>query len=139
VLRNKDILNWRYYDSRGGNYKIKIVEEDNKIIGYIVLKIEKKKITEGYIVDFIKIKSRNDVIELLLNNAIEYFERNNVNSILYLGMYDEELFSILKKYGFINPRRKMTLFYRPIKDDLISLLNNSKKKQYFSFGDVDYL
>ena len=39
IERTKDYLNWRYCDPRGGEYIVKTAEEDGRILGYSVLRI----------------------------------------------------------------------------------------------------
>jgi GNAT superfamily N-acetyltransferase len=44
IERNRDYLNWRYCDSRGGEYIVKIAERESKILGYIVLRKKRNEL-----------------------------------------------------------------------------------------------
>ena len=41
LVRDRDYLNWRYCDPRGGNYQVFIVEKGGEITGYCVLRVNR--------------------------------------------------------------------------------------------------
>jgi len=127
--RNQLYLNWRYCDSRGGNYKIRCIESEDVILGFSVLKINRNQenYPEGYIVDLLSLPGRSDVIQMLLSDAVRYFNENGVNIIHCLTVKGHPNEKILKRHGFINIRRKVMAFYYPFKDisQEMSLVKNS--------------
>ena len=94
---SKEYMNWRYTDKRGGNYRITIAFDDNEIVGYLVTRIIKYKpdYYEGFIVDFLALFGRNDVVEKMILDAIRYFDENDVNVIycwIIRGHLHEKIF-----------------------------------------------
>ena len=75
LVRDRHYLNWRYCDQRGGTYIIKAAEESSKILGYIVLRINRlqEESPTGHIVDIQALPGYNSVIESLLKESIEFF------------------------------------------------------------------
>jgi len=41
IERKRDYLNWRYCDTRAGDFVVKQAEEDGRILGYVVLRINR--------------------------------------------------------------------------------------------------
>ena len=76
-------MNWRFCDSRGGNYVVKMAEENGSILGYIILRINKirEDYPIGYIVDLLTLPERLDVVSDLISNSVNYFDVNDVNAI----------------------------------------------------------
>ncbi|MCJ7774420.1 MAG: GNAT family N-acetyltransferase, partial [Desulfobacterales bacterium] len=61
--RTKEYMNWRYCDSRGGDYSVKCIQNEDNIFGYIILRINKmeKNYPVGYIVDMLTLPERPDI------------------------------------------------------------------------------
>jgi len=143
VERTREYLNWRYCDSRGGDYIVKIAVEDELILGYSVLRINRyqKKYTVGYVVDLVTLPIRHDVVSALVSDAVKYFDSQNVNIILYLGVKYHFYERIFKRHGFLDSRKKPYVFYHPsgLKDKLNSIKTTSTNKVHFCFGDLDVI
>ena len=142
IERNKNYLNWRYCDSRGGKYIVKIAENNGRILGYSVIRINKYK-TEyptGYIVDIITLPDRFDVVNKLVKNAVQYFDGNNINLIQTLVIKHHPYEEVFRTHGFLNIKSKLYLNYPPdvkIDDDLNKFHKSSRDRIYFSYGDYD--
>lgn len=83
VARTQDFLNWRYCDPRGGRYRVTSVEENRKLIGYCVSRINNFNIEypKGIIVDILSLPGREDVTEILLVDALNDFDSQGVNCV----------------------------------------------------------
>jgi len=142
VERNKDYLNWRYCDSRGGNYVVKVAEIGGQELGYIVLRVNKyrENYPVGYIVDLCTLPDRLDVANALVRDAVQYFDDRNVNVIRCQVIKNHPYEKIFKRYGFLNKRHRIHVFCIPhatISDELIKLQTNSPNKAHFVYGDYD--
>lgn len=142
VEKNPDYLNWRYCDLRGGEYIIKIAEEDNRILGYSVLRINRyrKDYPVGYIVDFLSIPERFDVANALMADAVNYFDSHHVNIVRSLVVKNHPLERIHQIHGFLDSRRSPHIFYLAYgTEDILSSLKTHKpnKGAHFVFGDTD--
>ena len=139
VIKNKGYLNWRFCDPRAGKYIIKQAEEDDHILGYCILRINKykKEYLTGYIIDLITLPHRLDVAEALINNAILYFNKIKVNSIR-CWQFKNSIYNLLKKHDFIN-LEKIFLQYKFL--DKTPTLKNlgiiPSDSLHFSMGDSD--
>lgn len=142
VERTKDHLNWRYCDPRGGDYLIKIAEDNNQILGYIVLRINRydKDYPIGYIVDLLTSPEQLFVTKALVSDALQYFEEHNVNLVNVWSIQNHYYNSIFKRYGFIKDRRRLNFFYTmlDILDGEIRQINTDLGQGiFFSYGDFD--
>ena len=113
--RTKDYLNWRYCDPRGGNYIVKIAEKKGDILGYSITRINKYEIEypTGYIVDIITLPNRFDVFNILVKNAVQHFNDNNINLVQSLVIKNHFHERLLRSHGFLNIRNKLYLNYPP--------------------------
>jgi len=143
IVRKQDYLNWRYCDPRGGEYTIKISEEENKITGYIVLRINRyhPDYPEGYIVDMLTFPDRHDVAESLLRDSIRFFDKNNINVIHCLVIKKHPYEVLLKQHGFVDIRNRVYFIIKLIDggsewDDFLSAPPN---KMHFQYGDTDWI
>jgi hypothetical protein len=139
VERTRDYLNWRYCDPAGGNFVTRIVEDGDKILGYCVLRINKikKKYPVGFIVDIISLPNRLDVIELLMKDALDYFDRNNVNAVKCWVLEGHPYEKIVKRQGFFYSRIIRPLFYHILSDISDEMLVYPIEKIHFVYGDYD--
>jgi len=144
VERNKDYLNWRYCDPRGGDYIIKMAKNYRKILGYIVLRINKymKDYKVGYIVDLITLQDRLDVANSLVADAVNYFSDRNINIIHCLVVKNHPYERIYKRHGFVYSRYNLNIFFSPHKtiyENLGKLKKSSAHRVHFVYGDYDVI
>jgi len=142
VRRTRDYLNWRYCDSRGGDYFIKIAEADERVLGYSVLRINKymRDYPVGYIVDLLTLPGRLDVADALVADAIDYFDSNYVNIILCQVIKNHPYERIFKRYGLVNSRHSINIFYdtyATISEELSKLQTSTANRIHFVYGDYD--
>lgn len=147
VERKMDFLNWRYCDTRGGNYRIIMALEDDTILGYCITRINKyfEGDPRGYIVDILTEPDRDDVAEALIKNAIRYFDDAGVNRVFCWVINGQPTYDIYRSYGFRETRRTLDVFYFPnmehvdYSDDLSRFANASPREVQFQYGDTDLI
>jgi len=143
VERCQDYLNWRYCDSRGGNFNVFIAEEEGDLIGYCIIRINRKneEYSLGYIVDLLTLHKRYDVSDALIQEAIDFFDSNNINIIDCLAVRNSQLGDNLRKNGFVDSRIKLFLkvSLRDMNEDEIEKYSSkiTMKKMHFVYGDFD--
>ena len=143
VERSRDYLNWRYCDPRGGDYLVKIVQRDAKILGYMVLRIDRHQqdYPIGYIIDLLTLPNRLDVATALVENAVSYFDGHRINMILCMFMKNHPYEAILKRNGFIVKRERIPLFYKAYAEikELTKREIRSPSRIHFVYGDLDVI
>jgi len=142
VERRKNYLNWRYCDPRGGKYHVYIAEEDDSIVGYSVVRINKhyQDYHKGYIVDLLCLPGRFDVSDALIQEAVEFFDYSKVNFTDCLAVRNSQLAEGLRRCGFLDSRQKIFIVITPRemnKDEIKNISNNISKNKHFVYGDFD--
>ena len=141
VERSRDYLNWRYCDSRGGDYLVKIAKANGKILGYIVLRMNRlqKDYPIGYIVDLLTLPDRLDVAEALVADAVNYFVNKSINLIYCLFIKNHPYEAIFERNGFVTRGEKIPIFYIEYTkvEELRELETGSPKGIHFAYGDFD--
>lgn len=143
--KTKEFLNWRYKNHPTQNYRIFILKINEKLVGYIIIKIhiiENKKI--GVILDYMVDSNFNNKSKLknLIYKAISVFWENNVSVAITISRNGLLENSLLRDCGFLN----CPSFLIPVPLHFIVQTFNdddkhSKLKNYhnwfFTFGDYD--
>jgi hypothetical protein len=143
IERSRDYLNWRYCDLRGGDYLVKIAQTDTKILGYMVLRINRYQIDYpiGYVVDLLTLPNRLDVTNALIEDAINYFDDHHINIILCLIVKNHPCKAILERNGFIMKRERISLFYKGYAEveEFRQFESSSPSNIHFAYGDLDVI
>lgn len=141
VEKTRDHLNWRYCDKRGGDYKTWLAEESGEILGFIVLRINKinPNYPIGYIIDLMALDNRNDAIEMLLKQAVEWFHDSQVNVIRAQLVEGHKYEDTLDRFGFIDSQSKPYLRYRPraSPEDLNIFKKAQPSALHYPYGEGD--
>lgn len=142
TLRNKEYLMWRYEKSPR-NYVIFIAENNQDLMGYIVLReMNIFNIRVGLIVDILTISSNNLVCHVLIRKAIEHFKTKKVDTIACLMLKHYFYYSELKKLGFreipklVRPRN----FYYTVHfndEEFDTNFPNDPRNWYLTWGDTE--
>jgi GNAT superfamily N-acetyltransferase len=118
VERTREHLNWSYCDSRGGDYTIKLAEEEGRMLGYIVLKMDDSgEYPRGEIIDLLTIPGRFDAAHALLEDATGVFDDNGINMCTTRLLEGHPYERVFERHGFSNMRRKTHVFYYLPKED----------------------
>jgi GNAT superfamily N-acetyltransferase len=141
---NPITLNWRYKDMRGGKYIVKTAIEKDEIIGYIVLRINRynKNYAIGYIVEIKSIQNRPEVTNSLIEEALNYFDEQNINIIQCLVIDDYPYKKALGEHNFLNSRRNIYSYYeilKPINQDIQLFQQSPPNKIDMPFGFYDWI
>ena len=143
VERKRDYLNWRYCDPRSGDYTVKMALQDGELVGYSVLGLNRliEHYPVGYIMDILVLPGREDVINMLAQDAVHHFESLNVNIVNYQVIKGSIYGEALKKHGFLDSRINLHIFINTYeKQDLLKITQSlSPDKVYISWGDHDVL
>jgi len=141
--RSRDYLNWRYCDPRAGGFKVKIATEGSKVLGYGVLKINRflRDYAVGFIVDLLVLPDQPDVASALVEDAVGYFEENDVNIVNALAIRGHPYEKVLKRHGFLDSGIRFSLFMRGIdKAGLLEVIESCPpSRAFYSWGDHDSL
>jgi hypothetical protein len=144
IERGRDHLNWRYFDSRAGDYSAMIAEgEDRSITGYAVLGLDKRATDypQGYIMDLVSLPGRLDVADSLIRSAVDSFKKKQVNIIRSLALKNYPYEALLEGNGFVPRRDRVPVYYMPYEPiaDLAGLEMGSPDGIHFSYGDLDLI
>jgi hypothetical protein len=143
MVRNSDIMNWRFADPRGGQYIIRIAEVAGELAGYSVLRINRynEDYPMGFIVDLFSDPEDKVVKSALVQDAIGFFEKKNVNQIKCLVVDDSLLERVYMSVGFVEYRTNMEISARKIRarSDLWDSFVDSKYPVEFQYGDIDWI
>jgi GNAT superfamily N-acetyltransferase len=102
IVRNRELLNWRYVSVPQTTYSIFTAETENKIEGYMVLRcINEPSGKIGIIYDMTVNPAKNDIVHLLVSKANDYFSNENVDLIKYYLFSDAVYQHALREAGFI--------------------------------------
>jgi GNAT superfamily N-acetyltransferase len=149
IERNMDYLNWRYCDPRAGGFIVKQAENDEgEILGYVVIRINRyrKDYPIGFIADLITLPGKLDVANLLVADAMKYYDALDVNIVNFLVPKNHPHEYVMKRNGFLNSRLKIDLIFHPIENERLPIekenfLERLKSfpldKVYFTYGDID--
>lgn len=142
-VRHREYLNWRFCDPRAGDFVVRQAEENEDVVGYSILRINKykKDYPIGYIVDLHALQGRDDVVGALVADAVSFFENNDVNIINCQVVKGHSHAKILKRNGFFDSQIKIHLFYSILGHKEFSKILEKilAGKVYLSWGDHDGL
>jgi len=143
VKRDQEYLNYRYLDSRGGKYKVRILEEDNEILGYIVSGTKENNGYEtGLIVDLLSKPYRIDVAEKLLNEALKQFDDKGINVVMSWVIQYHPYDQLFQKKGFITLKNSSPFIafnQGSVGIEWNKFMESKPGNVHFSMGDIDII
>lgn len=142
-VRDREYLNWRYCDSRGGDYVVKQAEEEGSIIGYIVLRVDgfREDYPVGYILDLLTLPNRLDVADALIKEAIRYFDDVKMNVIYCCMVKDHPYEKLYLRHGLLNKRTQLLVSYLPIQvgSEINEFKTAPASRLLYQLGDTDHI
>jgi GNAT superfamily N-acetyltransferase len=135
VERSREHLNWNYCDPRGGNFKVFLAEEDEHMLGYVVLKMGNGgEYPRGEVMDLLTIPGRMDAAMTLLTEAIKDFNNNGINFCSTMLLEGHPYEKVFEKHGFTNGRAKVNVHYScfNMDDESVNLI-----KKIINAADVE--
>jgi hypothetical protein len=142
VKRDQEYLNYRYCDPRAGRFKVKIVENDDEILGFIVTKTRKDRgLENGFIVDLLTKPGRIDVADTLLSDSLIQFDANGINVVKSWVLKDHPFDRLFHRKGFINQKKSMFIGFHQysLDEEWRKLLESRPENVHFSMGDLDII
>ena len=139
---DKEFLNWRYLDPRGSGNIVRVVLDDEIVLGYVVLAVNEidPEYPVGVIVDLHSLRGGDDVIDSLLSDSIEYFDERGVNIIKCRTVSGHSQERMLSRHGFLDSRVKPRMTIREMTPhDLSGLYNSLPTRVHVSYGTFDTL
>lgn len=145
LKRDYKFLNWRF-SKIFGDYKIYVGRsEKNRIVGYAVFRKNKigkfKNILD--VVDFISLPKYEYFISDIINIALNYNERENLNVIHCRVPSDHTFSKILYKYGFVKINKYFSYLHLYKPRAIFYNLTDRKKRiilgnWFYTLADTDY-
>jgi GNAT superfamily N-acetyltransferase len=139
--RKKEFLNWRYFGSGAGHYRVIQAEENGQVFGYSVLRINRIKPDNpnGFIVDLLATPGKLDIVDALIEEAVRYFEDLGINTIYSMVFKNHPYSRIYRKYGFVTyTKGKLYLWLTEDLGKTIEKLQKSKvERAHIALGDED--
>lgn len=143
IVRDRDYLNWRYCDPRGGEYSVYIAEKDEDIIGYMVLRINQyyEDYPTGYLVDLLVDPEYLNAYLPLLDAQKEFFEASDINYVKTWSI-DNRNSKYLLNVGFVPKPEKIHLMIneKTLEEESYNVLKSADSSQiHFALGDHDHI
>jgi GNAT superfamily N-acetyltransferase len=139
--RDTVTLNWRYCDSRTAPYKVFSVIDQGELLGYCVIIVrESSGEKTGYIIDLITSPRMNDVVNILLQKAVEVLKKE-VNVIKYWAVEGHSVLPVFHSFGFMSRPSNLEFRYRHsgrINNDLERVISATKNTLFIQYGDTDF-
>ena len=141
--RSSEYLNWRYRDPRGGDYIVMQAVVNGEMVGYVALRINRfiEDFPQGYIVDLCTQMDRLDYAEALVGESVRFFDDVGVNVVYYDGVKSHPFFGVLKRFGFLDSRRRVNVTYSRINmsEGDEAFKHSLPKNILFQYGDFDWI
>lgn len=135
IERTRDYLNWRYSEPRAGSFTALAAEQDDRILGYVVLK---RSYGKGHIADLLARPSRHDVVASLLRVALDHFRELGVSSVECWSPRTHPNRRELRRAGFLCKGRTVTL--RAVQgrsSERLDLVSDPVAAIHIAMGDTD--
>ncbi len=144
LVRDRAYLNWRYVKKPDADYTIYISEDDNQLLGYVVLRnLEDNGLRIGWIADMLTSSKDSPASMDLITRAIQYFRITGMDVALCVMPPKVYLKNSLGKCGFLfvsRLRKKMNAIrIRLLKPEYNDSLVNNPNNWYLTRGDSDLI
>jgi hypothetical protein len=143
IIKNSEYLNWRYCDTRCGDFKIFQVEENGEILGYSVARINRfdPETPIGLIVEIQSSVLNSDVSDSLLEEMENFFAKENVNLSKIWAVNESIVQKMINGHGYFDSLNKVYLRFDNHERNKAKLLDLIPKippqRVNFHMGDVD--
>ncbi len=102
LVRDRAYLNWRYVKKPDAEYTIYISEDDEQLLGYIILRnVKYNGIKIGWVCDMMTISKESSAAMDLITKAIQHFKTEITDIILFTLPQKTNQVLSLHKHGFI--------------------------------------
>ena len=136
-VRDRRYLNWRYADPRAGVYRIRVVEDGEDLVGFIVTG---SLGGETIVVDLLAVPGRPDAARALVADVSEQSRLAGEWQITVMMPWSHPYRDAFVRAGFIRSRRGgLMAFTRREGTPLAFLEHDPAARVHVSFGDYDHI
>jgi len=136
VLRDKQYLNWRYFDHPDPFIVLAAVNEGS-YLGYMVMKLSNDKQT-GILCDFVSVDDRLDVFFTLVVESEKVLKQNGVKRIILRCIADSPYYLVFHELQYYNPGpESIHPVFVNAKSEIGKRVLQNPGKWHFTFGDTD--
>ncbi len=138
VARSRAYLNWRYADTRGGRFRIRVASAGDAIQGYAVTA---RTGDRGVIADLLTLPGRLDVAHALVDDALDSLAETGAVSVMTWLPTRHPYTGVLRRWGFTSARRRVDYRYQPLSTSASELqfLRDRDARLHVMPGDSDYV
>jgi hypothetical protein len=137
VWKDSNYLNWRYVSCPDTNYTILAAEENNTLVGFIVLKCGAEQNHNGYIVDFLCLPERATAAALLIRDGLDYLRRQGMYIAVCHMLEHSPFYQLFTSHGFFKYGDGLRLIVRLNMPSLPSSILLNYEQWYLVEGDFD--
>jgi hypothetical protein len=138
VARRAAYLNWRYADPRGGRYSIKIAEQGERVLGYVVSRMSHGR---GFLTDLFTLPGRIDVVRSLVADSVADLRSRNAAEVECWLPEHHPYWEALNHYPFDHKRRSVDFRVAPSKEFesavSVPFKDDPKAPVHITIGDCD--
>jgi len=136
VYRDKQYLNWRYFD-HPDTFIVLAAVKGEAYLGYIVLKLSNNKRT-GILCDFVTVDDRSDVFFALVGEAEKILKQSGAGNIQLRCTADSPYYEVFKTLNYYNPGpgSNHPVFVNA-KTEMGKRVLESPGRWHLTFGDTD--
>jgi hypothetical protein len=140
-VRDHNYLNWRYVDPRSGNFIIRQFRKEDRLIGYIILKIIGK---QCYIADLLVDPKHRSALDDILNDAKNVAFIQGANIIFCRLPHGHPYKNTFRRSGFMmlnNPEvmRRGSMIFFTSDENIREIVADDETKCHITFGDTDWV
>ncbi|HJP41779.1 MAG TPA: hypothetical protein QGF35_08765, partial [Dehalococcoidia bacterium] len=138
-VRDREYLNWRYIDPRGGWFRsFQALDLMGVILGYVVTKVTESR---GIIVDLLALPGRDEIVQALASRAVDELEFAKVPVTTCWLPASHPYQSSLRSLGFVTWYADTLVKYRELREgqQFQELLDDPRTRVHFMEGDLDFV
>lgn len=143
VVRDREYLNWRYVENPTEEYVLLTAKRSDEIVGYIVLKCEKRfDLQMGFIVDMLTIPDEPAIAGCLISEAVSHFRKQRMDLVCCLMLEHAPYARSLRDSGFLIVPEKLFpqplhLSVRGLSDEYSDQFITDSRNWFITWGDHD--
>ena len=137
VVRDREYLDWRYCDPRGGPVSVRVAEEGDALVGYAVTAFIDGELQ---IVDILTAPGDDDALRALLDDSIESSRVGRALLVSVLLPRVHPYRQGLRRAGFFAAGQAANWGFRERNDTALDfLVEDPRARLHVSFGDADHV
>ncbi len=136
VWKDSSYLNWRYRSCPDKKYTVLAAEEQNDLIGFIVLSGETEQGDVGRVIDFLILPEKTVAAALLISAGLDCFKEQGKSMVICHMFEDSQFYRLFVRQGFFKWGRNR-LIARVLTPALQSSMVLDFKQWHLVEGDID--